>query len=345
MKQASRLIERFKKSSILVIGDLILDRYIWGKVSRISPEAPVPVVEVTREDFLLGGAANVAANIVSLGGRVYIAGITGNDRARDVLMKLMEEKNIDTSGVMSDKRPTTVKTRVIAHHQQVVRFDKEDHSRINSDLLKKLLTYVHEKIKKGSIDAIIVSDYKKGVVSRELIKGILRYSKPAGIFVSVDPKVGHFPFYRGVSIITPNLKEASEGSGIEIKDEHTLFKAGKKLLKGLSLEAVLITRSEEGMSLFMRDKNKQDEGSPKNHKIFGDASDEIKHYYIPTRAKKVFDVTGAGDTVIATFTLARASGASMIEACEIANYAAGIVVGEIGTATVTPEQLKEAMRT
>lgn len=330
MKQASRLIERFKKSSILVIGDLILDRYIWGKVSRISPEAPVPVVEVTREDFLLGGAANVAANIVSLGGRVYIAGITGNDRARDVLMKLMEEKNIDTSGVMSDKRPTTVKTRVIAHHQQVVRFDKEDHSRINSDLLKKLLTYVHEKIKKGSIDAIIVSDYKKGVVSRELIKGILRYSKPAGIFVSVDPKVGHFPFYRGVSIITPNLKEASEGSGIEIKDEHTLFKAGKKLLKGLSLEAVLITRSEEGMSLFMKNEGKKD---------------EIKHYYIPTRAKKVFDVTGAGDTVIATFTLARASGASMIEACEIANYAAGIVVGEIGTATVTPEQLKEAMRT
>ncbi len=330
MKQRERLVEGFSKASIVVIGDLILDRYIWGKVSRISPEAPVPVVEVVREDFLLGGATNVAANIVSLGGRVSVAGVTGNDRARDVLIRLMDEKGIDTSGVITDERPTTVKTRVIAHHQQVVRFDKEDHSKINSELLKKILHYVHEKIKKDNINAIIISDYKKGVVSKELIKGILRYSRPAGIFVAVDPKVGHFPFYRGVSIITPNLKEASEGSGIEIKDEHTLFKAGKKLLKGLNLEAVLITRSEEGMSLFMKNEGKKD---------------EIKHYYIPTRAKKVFDVTGAGDTVIATFTLARASGASMIEACEIANYAAGIVVGEIGTATVTPEQLKEAMRT
>lgn len=329
MKQAERLIERFSKSSILVVGDLILDRYIWGKVSRISPEAPVPVVEVMREDFLLGGATNVAANIVSLGGRVSIAGVTGNDRARDVLIRLMEARGIDTSCVVTDERPTTVKTRVIAHHQQVVRFDKEDHSKINSDLLKKILTYVHAKIKKGSINAIIISDYKKGVVSRELIKGILRYSRPAGIFVAVDPKVGHFPFYRGVSIITPNLKEASEGSGIEIRDEATLIRAGKKLLKALSLEALLITRGEEGMSLFMKEKEDRD---------------EIKHHYIPTRAKKVFDVTGAGDTVIATFTLARASGASMIEACEIANYAAGIVVGEIGTATVTPEQLKEAMR-
>ncbi len=329
MKQAERLIERFSESTILVVGDLILDRYIWGKVSRISPEAPVPVVEVTREDFLLGGAANVAANIVSLGGRVSIAGVTGNDRARDVFMELMEEKGIDTSGVISDRRPTTVKTRVIAHHQQVVRFDREDHTGINSEIFKKLLSFIQDRIKKDKIDAIIISDYKKGVVSRELVKAIIKYSRPAGIFVAVDPKVGHFPFYKGVSIITPNLKEASEGSGVEIKDEASLIRAGKKLLRTLSLEAVLITRGEEGMSLFMKDKNRKD---------------EIKHYYIPTRAKKVFDVTGAGDTVIATFTLARASGASMIEACEIANYAAGIVVGEIGTATVTPEQLKEAIK-
>lgn len=330
MKERKKILERFSGSSILVIGDIILDRYIWGKVSRISPEAPVPVVEVTKEDFLLGGAANVAANIVSLGGKVYIAGIIGNDRAKDVLVKLMEDKGIDHSGVISDKRPTTVKTRVIAHHQQVVRFDKEDHSRINSDILKKLLHFVEEKIKKDRIDAVIISDYKKGVISRELIKGVLRYTKPAHIFVAVDPKVGHFNFYKGVSIITPNLKEASEGSGIEIRDEGTLLKAGKKLLKNLSLEAVLITRGEEGMSLFMRNKKS--------------SKDEIKHYYIPTRAKKVFDVTGAGDTVIATMTLAHASGASLIEACEIANYAAGIVVGELGTATVTPGQLKEAMK-
>lgn len=325
MKNRGKLINNFSKTSILVIGDLILDRYIWGKVSRISPEAPVPVVEVKREDFLLGGAANVAANIVSLGGKVSVIGVTGNDRARDVLMRLLEDKGIDSSGVLTDERPTTVKTRVIAHAQQVVRFDKEDHSKINSELLKKILAYVEHKIKKDHIDAVIISDYKKGVVSRELIKGILKLTRPAGLFVSVDPKVGHFPFYRGVSVITPNLKEASEGSGIEIKDEASLIKAGRKLLKGLSLEAVLITRGEEGMSLFMRKK------------------EHIEHYHIPTRAKKVFDVTGAGDTVIATFTLARASGASMIEACEIANYAAGIVVGEVGTATVRPEQLKEVM--
>jgi D-beta-D-heptose 7-phosphate kinase/D-beta-D-heptose 1-phosphate adenosyltransferase len=331
MKHTEKVIENFKKASILVIGDLILDRYIWGKVSRISPEAPVPVVEVTREDFLLGGAANVAANIVSLGGRVSVIGVTGNDRARDVLMRLLEDKGIDSSGVLTDERPTTVKTRVIAHAQQVVRFDKEDHSKINSELLKKILAYVEHKIKKGSIDAVIISDYKKGVISRELVKGVLRLTRPAGLFVAVDPKVGHFPFYRGVSVITPNLKEASEGSGIEIKDEASLIKAGRKLLKGLSLEAVLITRGEEGMSLFMR---KTVTSPPK---------DDIEHYYIPTRAKKVFDVTGAGDTVIATFTLARASGASMIEACEIANYAAGIVVGEVGTATVRPEQLREVM--
>ncbi len=330
MKDRTGLIDRFSKTSILVVGDLILDRYIWGKVSRISPEAPVPVVEVTREDFLLGGAANVAANIVSLGGKVTIAGITGNDRARDVLLKLMEERDIDTSGVFTDNRPTTVKTRVIAHHQQVVRFDREDHSRINSGLFKEMLKFIEKKVKKDGIDAIIISDYKKGVISRELVKGILRHARPAGLFVSVDPKVGHFPFYKGVSIITPNLKEASEGSGIEIKDEATLIKAGKKLLKGLRLEAVLITRGEEGMSLFMKEKDSK--------------TADIIHYHIPTRAKKVFDVTGAGDTVIATFTLAHASGASLIEASEIANYAAGIVVGEVGTATVRPEQLKEAMR-
>lgn len=319
------IIKRFSEASILVIGDLILDRYIWGKVSRISPEAPVPVVEVTREDFLLGGAANVAANIVSLGGKVAIAGVTGNDRARDVIMKLLEDRGIDTGGIVMDERPTTVKTRVIAHHQQVVRFDREDRSKISLKILKRMLDYIKAFASRSRIDAIIVSDYKKGVVSRELIREILRIARPSGIFVAVDPKVGHFPYYKGVSIITPNLKEASEGSGIEIIDETTLIKAGRRLLKKLSLEALLITRGEEGMSLFLR------------------RDKEIEHHHIPTRARKVFDVTGAGDTVIATFTLCKVSGASMIEACEIANYAAGIVVGEVGTATVTPEQLKEAM--
>lgn len=313
------VLRLFKGKRILVIGDIILDRYIWGKVNRISPEAPVPIVEVTDDSFLLGGAANVANNIVSLGGSATVVGVIGKDRAGEVVTDLLRERRIDLA-LFEDSRPTTIKTRVIAHNQQVVRFDKEDRSALSGRVLKGIIDYIRESIK--GFDAVIVSDYKKGVISKALMDEVLKITRPLKKFVALDPKVGHFHIYKGVSIITPNLSEASHGSGVEIRDEKSLIKAGKTLLKKLSCDAVLITRGEEGMSLF--------------------ANDKITH--IPTVARHVYDVTGAGDTVIATFTLAYAAGASLEESAMIANHAAGIVVGEVGTATATPERLRQSLR-
>ncbi|HXX58160.1 MAG TPA: D-glycero-beta-D-manno-heptose-7-phosphate kinase [Thermodesulfovibrionales bacterium] len=312
-------LRRCKGKRVLVVGDLILDCYIWGKVDRISPEAPVPVVEVTNDTFMLGGAANVAGNVVSLGGKATVAGIVGRDSAGEVLRKLLDEKGVGCA-VFEDARPTTMKTRVIAHNQQVVRFDKEERNRIAGRVLSTIIDFLGRAI--AEHDAIIVSDYKKGIVSPELIRAILKIAKPKGKLVAVDPKAGHFHCYKGVSLVTPNLAEASSGSGVEIKDERSLLRAGKTLLKKLSSMAVLITRGEEGMSLFERD---------------GVTN-------IPTVAQHVYDITGAGDTVIAAFTLAYASGATMREAAAIANHAAGIVVGEVGTAVVTPEKLLASVR-
>lgn len=315
----AKTVKDFKRARILVIGDLILDRYIWGRVSRISPEAPVPIVEVTNDNFMLGGAANVADNIISLGGRVAVAGVVGKDRAGEVMRRLLEEKGVEST-LFEDTRPTTIKTRVIAHNQQVVRFDREDKSRLPARVVENMIAF----LKKGvpEYDAVVISDYKKGVVSRELVQETVKAAVRKGTFVSVDPKVGHFHFYRGVGLITPNLMEATQGSGVEIRDEPSLVKAGKALMRRLSCRAVLITRGEEGMSLFERD--------------------AITH--IPTVARHVYDVTGAGDTVIATFTLAHASGATLQESALIANYAAGIVVGEVGTAVTSPERLLGSLR-
>ncbi len=315
----STILREFRKKKILVIGDLILDRYIWGKVSRISPEAPVPIVEVTKEDFLLGGASNVAHNIVALGGSASIVGVIGNDRAGDVFINLLDERGIQCQGVFRCLKNTIVKTRVIAHNQQVVRFDKEDKDRLDGKVFRRLLEHIREIIPYH--DAVIISDYKKGVVSSELIREVLKHSKPSRIFVSVDPKVGHFKLYKNVSLITPNLAEASLASGIEIEDEKSLINAGRILLKSLSCDAVLITRGEQGMSLFEKE--------------------QVTH--IPTVTRDVYDVTGAGDTVIAAFTIAYAAGASMKEAAVIANHAAGIVVGKVGTAVATSDQLRKSL--
>ncbi|RPI35529.1 MAG: D-glycero-beta-D-manno-heptose-7-phosphate kinase [Nitrospiraceae bacterium] len=315
-----KIISRFEDKNILVIGDIILDHYIWGKVDRISPEAPVPVVEVTRESFLLGGAANVAYNIVSLGGKASVIGINGQDIAGEALMNILLQRGVNCDGIFTENRPTTVKTRVIAHNQQVVRFDREDKKYVDGKILKGILKYINSVIL--NYDAVIVSDYKKGMISPELVKGIVKKTKPKGMFIAVDPKVGHFDFYKGVSLITPNVMEASIGSNVEIKDDKTLLKSGKSLMKKLSCKAVLITRGEQGMSLFQKEK--------------------VSH--IPTVARKVYDVTGAGDTVISAFTLAYASGANMEEAAVIANHAAGIVVGEVGTAVTTADQILESFK-
>jgi D-beta-D-heptose 7-phosphate kinase/D-beta-D-heptose 1-phosphate adenosyltransferase len=315
----SRIFNNFSRKKILVIGDLVLDRYIWGKVSRISPEAPVPVVEVTNENFFLGGAANVAHNIVSLEGQVTVVGIVGKDRTGDVLRSILDEKGIG-SCIFDDQRPTIVKTRVIAHNQQVVRFDREDKRKVAGKTFEAIIDCIKSAVRDH--DAVIISDYKKGIVSSELVAEVVKASREKNKFIAVDPKTGHFHCYKNVSLITPNIMEASHGAGIEIKDEKSLIKAGRILLKKLPCKSALITRGEEGMSLF-------EKGS-------------VTH--IPTVARHVYDVTGAGDTVIAAFALAHASGATMHQAAVIANHAAGIVVGEVGTAVTTPARIMESIR-
>lgn len=322
-----KILEKFEAGCILVVGDLILDHYIWGNVRRISPEAPVPVVEVTRESFMLGGAANVAHNIVSMGGKAAVIGVSGKDIAGKTLLDMLSQKGVDCSGIFIENRPTTVKTRVIAHNQQVVRFDREDSQYVGGAILRGIMEHI--KAASSDCNALIVSDYKKGMVSRNLISGILeikrkskRAGRGAGLFVAVDPKIGHFDMYKGVSLITPNIIEASSGAGIEIRDDKTLLRAGQTLMRKLGCTSVLITRGEQGMSLF--------EGRGTTH--------------IPTVARKVYDVTGAGDTVISAFTLAYICGASMKEAAVIANHAAGVVVGEVGTAVASPEQIIESFQ-
>lgn len=315
-------LKKFSSTGILVIGDLMVDRYIWGKVRRISPEAPVPVVEVTDENLQLGGAANVANNVIALGGKVFIAGTIGQDDLGKLLVNKFKDKGFNTDGIIVDgRRPTTVKTRVIAHSQQVVRFDREVKSDISRSTLSLIIDYVKSCL--PHIKGIIISDYSKGLITKTLIKKIVEIAGPKK-FITVDPKTGHFDYYKGVSLITPNINEASFGSGIEIVDEKTLISAGRILLKKLQCKAVMITRGDEGMTLF-----------EKNGKIT----------HIPTCAREVYDVTGAGDTVIATLTLSHASGAKLTDAAITANHAAGIVVGEIGTAVATRRGIMNSMKT
>jgi rfaE bifunctional protein kinase chain/domain len=321
-KRLNKYINLFPNTRTLVVGDIVLDHYIWGKVSRISPEAPVPVVNVTKENLLLGGATNVVNNIHALGGAVGVCGVVGHDDAGEQVSQLLSDQGIDTDGlIVEQSRPTTIKTRIIAHSQQVVRFDRESKNKIEKETHRSLFDYVARKMDEG-LDAVVLSDYCKGVVTRELVRDIVKLARKNGVIVSVDPKVSHFGMYSGVTILTPNINEASIGAKIEINDERSLLKAGAYLLKQLKCRAVLITRGEHGMSLFER-------GGKTTH--------------IPTVAQEVFDVTGAGDTVISALTLAMASGASAADAAVISNYAAGLVVGVVGTATVKPEELKQSI--
>ena len=316
-----RIISRFTDAKILVIGDLILDEFIWGTVSRISPEAPVPVVWVRRESYMPGGSCNVANNIISLGGKVSLAGVIGDDDKGAILKGELESKGADTSGVVVDEnRKTILKTRVVAHHQQVVRIDKESMEPLSEHLLSRLIPIVKERI--ADVDAVIIEDYGKGVITPRLLKEVVPLARRLKKIVAVDPKEEHFSYYKGVSLITPNIAEAKKASGMEIEDQPSLFRAGEKILKKLNCGILLVTLGENGMCVFTR-------GSRPRH--------------IPTIAQEVFDVSGAGDTVIAAYTLALVSGADPIQSAHIANCAAGIVVGKIGTATVTPEELLDRM--
>lgn len=316
------IISGFNKARVLVVGDLILDEFIWGKVSRISPEAPVPVVWVDSENFMPGGASNVASNIRSLGGEVYLVGVVGDDPRGEILQALLRKKGVNCEGVFADRnRPTTQKTRVIAHHQQVVRIDREILRPIPDALLTEMIRFIASKIKE--IDALIIEDYGKGVVVPRLVQEIVKLGKKHNKIITVDPKETHFSYYQGVTTITPNHHEAGSASGVTIKDDATLLEAGRKLLNKVKCETVLITLGENGMSIFQRGKSM------------------VK---IPTVARDVFDVSGAGDTVISAYTLSRAVKASAHEAAHVSNCAAGIVVGKVGVAVTTSEELLEEVK-
>ena len=319
--RARRLLTRMRGRRVLVLGDVMLDEFLWGKVARISPEAPVPVVEVQRESYHLGGAGNVACNLRALGGEVVVAGVIGRDPAAERLRAALRTAGVESALVVADSgRPTTVKTRIVAHHQQVVRADREVSDEVPAALERRILDRVRARL--PDCAAVIVSDYQKGVVTGNVMKAVRDMARRRGLPVLVDPKVRHFALYRGATVVTPNQLEAEQATGRRLRDEVGLRAAGEQLLRLLRSEAVLITRGEQGMSLFVR-------GRPPVH--------------IPTAAREVFDVTGAGDTVIATLALALCAGAGMADAAALANYAAGVVVGKIGTATASPDEVLAAL--
>ncbi len=314
-------IPRFRGQSILVVGDVMADHYVWGRVSRISPEAPIPVVEVTEETWRLGGAANVAANLAALGCQVGLAGVVGKDAMAERIKKMLSEKGVDCSALVEDpSRPTTQKTRVMASHQQVVRVDREKKSWLDS-VVREALVRQSLAAAQGC-RAILFSDYAKGVLTQPVVSKLIEQGRRDGAVLSVDPKPVNIGLFKGATIITPNAGEAQAASGIALDSEAHVEEAGRKLLKILECQAVMITRGEQGMNVF-------ENNGPSTH--------------IPTRAREVADVTGAGDTVVATLTAALAAGISMPEAAFLANAAAGIVVGEVGVAAVTPAELEAAL--
>ncbi len=311
------LLRQFRRAKVLVVGDLMLDEFVWGKVNRISPEAPVPVVWVQSESVMPGGAANVANNIRALGGQVQMVGVVGSDRWGTLLLGELKKRAIGTSGIVRlATRPTTVKTRVIAHHQQVVRVDREHKGPVEPSVLSRLIGSVRQQMDR--VDAIVIEDYGKGMITRELLATVIPLARSHRTLITVDPKQEHFDLYQQVTAITPNRTEAGEALGRELETRQDVLEGGAELLRHLRSDAVLMTLGEDGMCLF---------------------ENRGRRTWIPTVAQEVFDVAGAGDTVIATFTLALASGASMLEAAVLANHAAGIVVGKLGVTVTTPEEL------
>jgi rfaE bifunctional protein kinase chain/domain len=315
------LYDRFAGRKIAVVGDLMLDRYFWGSVGRISPEAPVPVVEVESESTRLGGAANVANNIASLGGIPVMIGVIGNDAAGQTLKKLIEDLGFPSSGVVTDaSRLTTVKTRVIAHNQHVVRIDHEEKADIGDKVQQTLLATLEHQL--DSIDGIILEDYNKGVLVKSLITRIIEAAKIKRKIITVDPKFNHFFDYHGVTVFKPNRKETEEALGTRLNSDLSIERAGKELLNRLNAENVLLTLGEKGMTLFERN------GAMTN---------------VPTAARQVADVSGAGDTVISTLTISLASGADIRESATLANVAGGIVCGEVGIVPIDRKMLFETV--
>jgi D-glycero-beta-D-manno-heptose-7-phosphate kinase len=319
-QRLTTIINAIKNSSIMVIGDVMLDEYMWGDVRRISPEAPVPVVEVESVTRRLGGAANVVQNLARLGAHPLLVSVCGSDTTGENLRSILGGISCtDDTLIASKSRPTTIKTRIMARHQQIVRADREvnhDLDNVDSEALWNAFSKSFEKSR-----GVIVSDYGKGVISQPLIGRIIEHCTKAGKFIAIDPKERHFELYRGVSVVTPNLKEAHAMIGLPYRtcSDDDIRDLGWKILEQLDLQYLLITLSERGMALF----------DGKGHVLT----------HLPTVARKVFDVTGAGDTVISVYAAACVSGATPIEAAYLANHAAGLTVAELGTASVDPETL------
>lgn len=318
------LLNRFHRSRLLVVGDLILDRFIWGDVDRISPEAPVPVLRVTSESFRLGGAANVINNVKSMGGRVIVCGVVGRDEAGRRLLRGLEEIGVSTAGVFVEKSfQTTQKSRIIARprHQQIVRLDRENDGEIPEKVPQEIRQFITRHA--GRCSGIVISDYGKGVIHPELLQLVADLIDKKHLLCVADPKKENFKGYRNVTLVTPNREEAAQAAGIEIRDEDSLREAGRRLLQMWQARAVLITRGPEGMSLFRPGR-------------------EMRHF--STEPREIFDVTGAGDTVVAACSLALATRSTYEEAAVIANLAAGLVGDEVGTVAVSLQKLRRAIQ-
>ncbi len=312
-------IKTFEQLKILVIGDVMVDEYFWGEVDRISPEAPVQVLDLKREESVLGGAGNVVRNLCSLGVTTSLASVVGTGPNGEYVAELMNKLGVGLSSLLCDaERPTSKKTRIIAANQQVLRIDRETRrplgNRLEQELIKRIIAIMSLQ------DAVLISDYGKGVLTDFVLKQVISHAKKMDIPLFVDPKGNDFSKYMGATCITPNKKEAQAATGIELNDEPDIVEAGHTLLNMCALDAVLITRSYDGMSLFMKDS---------------------KAYHIPTRAKEVYDVTGAGDTVLSVLGAGVAAGLMFPQAAELANLAAGIVVAKVGTSSVSPEEMIE----
>jgi D-beta-D-heptose 7-phosphate kinase/D-beta-D-heptose 1-phosphate adenosyltransferase len=341
VSRLKRWIPRLRGKRIGVLGDLMLDRYLWGTASRLSPEAAVPVVDFVEQSECLGGAGNVAANIIALGARVEAFGVIGNDEAGGALQKCLRAANIADKGVVADsKRVTTVKTRIIARHQQVVRVDHERREPLRPETQGKLLRPLFSALR--HLDGLVLSDYDKGLITDDFADRVLSAAHQLKVPVFVGVKTRRLYAYRGARVVTCNVKEASLLVSQRLADETSIEEAGRALLAHFGCSAVVITRGEKGMSVF-------EETSPR-HLHVPATSFEVTYARVGqpgiergATGRQVFDVTGAGDTVLSTLALAAAAGAALADAAMLANTAAGVVVGKLGTASVTPQELLHAL--
>ena len=319
--RAREILRQASDCRIVVLGDIMLDEFIWGDVTRISPEAPVPVVNIQRESTRLGGAANVLANVTALGATANVIGVVGLDSAADKIRESLTQTGVESGEtlIVDKHRPTTIKLRIIAHNQMVVRADREQRRHVDGQVEERIISAAREAL--SDAQALVVSDYDKGVITPRILADVLP-SAYGRIPVLVDPKMRNFNAYKPATLITPNHHEALRLANLEEDSDETLHEAARLIRNKLSCDAVLITRGERGMMLVERD------ASP---------------VYVDTAAREVFDVTGAGDTVIATLAAALAAGASMSEAAILANHAAGIVVGKVGTATASADEIVDSL--